>query len=50
MICASKNNRSGAVMLFYGIHNTDGKLDITLKSNSKEDIDYIFSSVKQRFC
>ena len=46
LICAAKNSRSGEVMLFYGIYNPDGKLDITVKSNVMEDINFILNSVQ----
>ena len=38
IICAGKNPKSGNVILVYGVYSNTGKLDLTIKSNSNEDI------------
>ena len=42
IIGAAKNIQTGNVMLQYTVYNFDknGSMDVTFKSNNKEDIDY----------
>ena len=49
LICAAKNISSQNVMLFYGSYTPSGNLSITIKSNSKQEIDSVFNIVKTRY-
>ncbi|KAL4495086.1 hypothetical protein ABPG72_015786 [Tetrahymena utriculariae] len=49
LICAGKNISSQNIMLLYGSYTALGNLSITMKSNSKQEIDQIFNTIKTRF-